>query len=116
MEFPKMSADFVKRVKKDNLAKKFKRFLLLTAVVFVVVLFSRGDYGLLKIFRLHSKVDEAEQQITRLKVQAEDIKWEIDKLKSDSAYIKLYAAENYGYAKADKAIIQFLPPPEDTLK
>ena len=116
MEFPKMSADFVKRVKKEKYAKKFRRFLLLTAVVFVAVLFTRGDYGLLKIYRLHSKVDDTQREITHLKVQAEEIQWEIDKLKADSAYIKLYAAENYGYAKADKAIIQFLPPPEDSLK
>jgi cell division protein FtsB len=116
MEFPKMSADFVGRIKKDNFTKKFRRFALLTAVVFVAVLFTRGDYGLMKIFRLHSKVADAEREITRLKVQAEDIQWEIDKLKADSIYIKLYAAENYGYAQADKAIIQFLPPPEDSLK
>ena len=88
----------------------------MTAIVFVAVLFSRGDYGLFKIYRLHSKVNDAEKEITRLKVQAEDLNWEIKKLKNDSTYLKLYAAEHYGYAKSDQTIIQFLPPPEDSLK
>jgi len=113
-----MSAEITERTKKKSFGKKFKRFMILTAIVFVAVIFTRGDYGLQKIYRLHSKATDAEREIARLQVQAEDLKWEIDKLKADSTYIKLYAAEYYGYAKSDsdQAIIQFLPPPEDSLK
>ena len=116
MDFPRMSTDFLKRFKKEKYSRTIKKFLLLATIVFVGVLFSRGDYGLFKIYRLSSKVNEAEKEITRLKVQAEDLKWEINKLKSDSTYLKLYAAEKYGYAKSDQTIIQFLSPPEDSLK
>jgi len=116
MEFPGMTTDILKRIKMDRLGKRVKKFLLLASIVFVAVLFTRGDYGFYRIYGLHSKVDDTNKEITRLKVQAEDITWEIDKLKNDSTYIKLYASEYYGYAKADQKIIQFLPSPEDSLK
>ncbi|MCP4582501.1 MAG: septum formation initiator family protein [candidate division Zixibacteria bacterium] len=116
MEFPRMTTDILKRLRMDRLGKRVKKFLLLTSVVFVAVLFTRGDYGLFRIYKLHSKVDEAKKDITHLKVQAEDLTWEIDKLKNDSAYIKLYASEQYGYAKSNQKIIQFLPSPEDSTK
>jgi len=120
MKFPVVSKDIKKRLKKSgwpgkDFSGRLKRFLILTGCVFLAVLFARGETGLLKIFRLHSRIDEANREIEQLKVQAEDISWEIDQLKYDSTYIKLYAAEHYGYAKADETIIQFLPVPHDSL-
>ena len=79
-------------------------------------MFARGEYGLLKIYRLHNRIIETEKEIIRLQVESEDLKWEIDKLKNDSTYIKLFAAEYYGYAKPDQSIIQFLPAAEDSSK
>lgn len=95
---------------------KLKTFIILTVVVFIAVLFCSGEYGLFKIYRLHNKIDAAEKDIDQLKVQAVDYQWEIDKLKSDSQYIMLYASETYGYAKPNQTIIQFLPSLNDTLK
>ena len=115
MEFPKVSTDFIKKVKKEK-SGKLRRILYLTAFVFIVVMFARGDDGLIKIYHFNSKIEDAKQDITRLKVEAEDLNWEIKKLKRDSTYIKLYAAERYGYAKADQTIIQFLPAAEDSTK
>lgn len=112
----KVSVGFSARINKRNFSKRVKKFFFLTALVFIAVLFCSGDYGLLKIYRLHSRVKKTKEEITRLKVQAVDLKWEINKLKSDSSYIKLYASERYGYAKSGQTIIQFLPPPEDSLK
>jgi len=113
---PEISTDFLKKINRKTLSKRFKNFLLLTTAVFIAVLFCSGEYGLAKIYRLHNKIDAAEKEIDHLKAQAVDYQWEINKLKSDSQYIKLYASEIYGYAKENQTIIQFLPSPDDTLK
>lgn len=120
MKFPAVSKNIKKRLKKTgwpgkDFSGRAKKFLILSGFVFLAVLFARGETGMLRIFRLHSRIDDAKREIEQLKVQAEDINWEIDKLKSDSTYIKLYAAERYGYAKAGETIIQFLPAPTDSL-
>lgn len=115
MEIPKISKEFIKKVKREKTSKLKKAFFV-SIIVFIVVMFARGDYGLLKIYRLYNKIDSAEKEIVRLKVEAEDLKWELSKLKNDSTYIKLFAAEHYGYAMPDQTIIQFLPAPEDTSK
>ena len=120
MKFPAVSKNIKKRLNKTgwpgrDFPRRAKKFLVLSIFVFLAVLFARGETGILRIFRLHSRIDDAKREIEQLKVQAEDINWEIDKLKSDSTYIKLYAAERYGYAKAGETIIQFLPAPTDSL-
>jgi len=112
---PKVSTDFLNRVNQKKL-KKIKKAILLPLLVFIIVMFCSGDYGLIKIYRLLNKIDTAENEITLLKVQAVDYNWELNKLKLDSTYIKLYASEIYGYGKADQTIIQFLPPPVDSLR
>ena len=113
---PKMSTDFFNKVTRKGIPKNIKKFLLLMVAVFIAVMFCSGEYGLIKIYRLRTKIAAAEKEIDHLKIQAVDLSWEIDKLKSDSVYIKLYASEYYGYAKANQTIIQFLPSPDDSLR
>jgi len=113
---PKVSTDFLDRINRKKFSKKIKRVILLPLVVLIIVMFCSGDYGLIKIYRLRTKIKTAEKEIDRLKVQAVDYNWKINKLKSDSMYIKLYASEIYGYGKADQTIIQFLPSPVDSLR
>jgi len=112
----KISTGFSGKINKRTFSKRVRVFLILTALVFLVVLFCSGDYGLLKIYRLYSKINETKKEITLLKVQAVDLEWKINKLKNDSSYIKLYASEYYGYAKSGQTIIQFLPAPVDSLE
>jgi len=113
MEIPKVPKELVKKARKGK-SSKLKQTLFIFVLVFVAVIFTRGDSGLVKIYRLNDKISTAQQEIVRLKIEAEDLNWEINKLKEDSAYIKLYAAEYYGYAKPDQTIIQFLPAAPDS--
>jgi cell division protein FtsB len=113
---PKISKEFLDKVHKKKMSRKFRGFLILSFLVFLAVLFCSGDYGLLKIYRLHTKINTAEADIVRLKAQAVDLNWEINKLKADTGYIRLYASEHYGYAKPDQTIIQFLPSPDDSIR
>jgi cell division protein FtsB len=107
-ELPKVSRDFNRRVKRKGFSASVKRVVILTFLVGVGVMFAQGDYGLLKIYRLKTKIKAAEKEVTMLKVKAADLKWETEKLKTDSLYIQLYASEKYGYAKPEGQIIQFV--------
>lgn len=113
MEIPKVSKEFINKVKREK-SGRLKRTLFISVIVFVAVMFARGEYGLLKIYRLHNRINETRREIIRLQVESEDLKWEIDRLKNDSTYIKLFAAEYYGYARPDQSIIQFLPAVDDS--
>jgi cell division protein FtsB len=113
-ELPKVSNDFAKKVSKKNLSKNLPKYIIITLFIFAAVLFAQGDYGLLKIFRLNDRINNTQAEITRLKVKATDLKWEIDKLKTDSLYIKIYATEHYGYARPEGQVIQFVSS-EDSL-
>ncbi|NLI16689.1 MAG: hypothetical protein GX409_10440 [candidate division Zixibacteria bacterium] len=107
-EFPKVSQDFNRRINKKSSSVRLKKFIILTFIVGIGVLFMQGDYGLLKIYRLKMKIRAAEKEVTQLKVKAVDLKWETDKLKADSQYIQLYASEIYGYARPEGQIIKFV--------
>ena len=112
----KVSNSLLNRIKRGKVPLILKRFLYLFSFVLLVILFASGENGLLKVYNLHGKIKADKREIAALKAKAADLNWEIDKLKNDSAYIKLYASEIYGYAKADQAIIQFLPARNDSLK
>ena len=107
-ELPKVSQDFNRRVNKKGFSASITRIVILTFLVGVGVIFAQGDYGLLKIYRLKTKIKAAEKEVTQLKVKASDLKWEANKLKTDSLYIQLYASEKFGYAKPEGQIIQFV--------
>ena len=62
MEFPKVSTDFIKKVKKEK-SGKLRRIVYLTGFVFVVVMFARGDDGLIKIYHFNDKIETARQAI-----------------------------------------------------
>ena len=113
---PKFSTDFINKINRKKYSKKLKRMINLRLFVFMGFFFGPGDFGFLNISPLKKKIDSAEKEIDRLKVQAVDYQWEINKLKNDSVYIKLYASEIYGYGKAGQTIIQFIPPLADTTR
>lgn len=104
---PEVSRVFSKKVKKRKSAAVLKKYFVIIFCVFIVVLFASGDYGLIKIYRLHNRIKETRQEIKRLQVQAIDAKWEINKLTTDSSYICRYASEHYVYARPGAKVIQF---------
>jgi cell division protein FtsB len=75
----------------------------------MIISFFWGEYGLVRMFFLSSKIKNLKKDISLLKVQRNDYLWETDKMKNDPAYIQRYAVETYGYAKPEHKIIQFVP-------
>lgn len=95
-------------------------FGLVLITVFIILSFSWGEFGFIRMWILSKRIEKLEKEIATLKVQKQDIAWEIDRMKNDPDYIKKYAVEKYGYARPDQKIIQFVPPDtsatEDTAK
>jgi cell division protein FtsB len=105
----RIGARSTSRMKKSGWKSKVIMFLITTAVVFLIISFFWGEYGLVRMWFLAGKVKNLEKDIALLKVQHNDYLWETDKMKNDPAYIQRYAIETYGYAKPEHKIIQFVP-------
>lgn len=107
--YPKLSDKFSNRVKKSGWGGKIRMFLITLAVVFLVISFFWGEFGFVRIWYLSKKIENLEKDIALLRVQRNDLLWEMDKLKNDPDYIRRYAIEYFGYALPDQKVIQFMP-------
>jgi len=107
-EDPKISG-LKGKIKKSNLRSRLIMFAIIVGVVFIVLSFFWNEYGFIRMWILERKIEKPEKEIVVLKVEKQDLLWEIDKMKNDPEYIKQYAVEKYGYARSDQKVIQFVP-------
>ncbi len=107
--YPSFSKKFGRRIKKSGFVPRLKMFLYVLTIVSVVLIFFWGEFGFFRMWVLHRRVEKLEKDIINLKVIRQDLAWEIDKMKYDPDYLLRYAVENYGYARSDQRIIQFVP-------
>ena len=107
-EDPKISG-LKGKIKKSNLRSRLIMFAIIVGVVFIVLSFFWNEYGFIRMWILERKIEKLEKEIVVLKVEKQDLLWEIDKMKNDPEYIKQYAVEKYGYARSDQKVIQFVP-------
>jgi cell division protein FtsB len=77
--------------------------------VFLILSFFWNEYGFIRMWILKRKIDNLEKELVALQVEQHDLLWEIDRMKNDPDYLKRYAVENYGYARPDQKVIQFVP-------
>jgi len=75
----------------------------------VILVFFWGEFGFFRMWILHRKINKLENEVLALKVAKQDLLWEIDKMKNDPDYLIKHAVENFGYARPDQKIIQFVP-------
>jgi cell division protein FtsB len=107
--YPRTSKRFIQRVKKSSYLPRIRIFIYVLAAVSIILFFFWGEFGFFRVWILHRKMVKLEKEIVALKVTKQDLLWEIDKIKNDSDYLIKYAVENYGYARPDQKIIQFVP-------
>ena len=107
--YPGTSKKFVQRVRKSRFLPRLKVFIYVLIAVSVILIFFWGEFGFFRMWILNRKIDKLEQEILALKVAKQDLLWEIEKMKNDPDYIIKYAVENFGYARPDQKIIQFVP-------
>lgn len=107
--FPRQSKKFSRRVKNLPFLPRIRIFIYVLIAVSIILFFFWGEYGFLRMWILHRRIDKLEKQVLALKVAKQDLLWEIDKMKNDPDYLIKYAVENYGYARPDQKIIHFVP-------
>jgi cell division protein FtsB len=107
--FPRQSKKFARRIRNSRLLPRIKIFVYVLAAVSIILFFFWGEYGFIRMWILHRKIDKLEKEVLALKVAKQDLLWEIDKMKNDPDYLIRYAVENYGYARPDQKIIHFVP-------
>ncbi len=107
--YPKVSKEFKGRLKRSKIKSRLLMFGIITVVVFVILSFFWGEFGFFRMWILSKRIERLQKEIATLQVQKHDLLWEMDKMKNDSDYIKRYAVEEYGYARPDQRVIQFVP-------
>lgn len=107
--YPRTSKKFARRVKGSSIWPRLRLFIYVLAAVSIILIFFWGEFGFIRMWILHRKIVKLENEVLALKVAKQDLLWEIDKMKSDPDYLIKYAVENYGYARPDQRIIQFVP-------
>lgn len=107
--YPKVSRKFKSRLKKSKIKARLLMFGIITAAVFVILSFFWGEFGFFRMWILSKRIERLEKDISTLQVAQHDLLWEMDRMKNDPDYIKRYAVEEYGYARPDQTVIQFVP-------
>lgn len=92
-----------------------KKFAILAGLIFFLLTFFAGDFGFIRIYRLHQK--KAALQIHHKQLQAEilQLKQETYLLQNDPFYIEKIAREKYGLSRPDEKVYRFLPPQDSIL-
>ena len=107
--YPRTSKKFIQRVKKSSYLPRIRIFIYVLIAVSIILFFFWGEFGFFRMWILHHRMAKLEKELVALKVTKQDLLWEIDKIKNDPDYLIKYAVENYGYARPDQKIIQFVP-------
>lgn len=91
-----------------KIPKKTGRWII--GIVLLVLLFFTltGSDGLINLYRTHLEVRQMNRKIEILKSAIDSLKIDIEKLKSDTAYIERVAREKLGMAKKGEKVYKFL--------
>jgi cell division protein FtsB len=66
-----------------------------------------GERGLLRIYHLNQEKDEILARATQLKAENDQLKREIEALKTDRRYIESLARKDFGLVRKNEVIYQF---------
>ena len=92
-----------------------KKFALLAGVIFFLLTFFGGDFGFVRIYRLHQKKEALQIRYKQLQAEALQLKQETSLLQNDPFYIEKIAREKYGLSRPDEKVYRFLPPQDSIL-
>lgn len=86
--------------------KRSLRIALFASVA--LVLYAVLSNGVITLVRLHQDVRSLQKEITLTTTVIDSLKTEIQRLKTDTAYIEHIARERLGMARSDETIIKFI--------
>lgn len=86
-----------------------KRMYLIPAGVILFILYFTifGERGLLRIYHLTQEKKEIEKRVTALQSENDQLKREIEALKTDRRYIESIARKDFGLVRKNEIIYQF---------
>ena len=89
-----------------------KRMYLIPAggILFILFFTVFGERGLLRIYHLTQEKQETQKRFEELKVENENLKREIEALKTDRRYLESIARKDFGLVRPNEIIYQFSPP------
>jgi len=92
-----------------------KKFALLAGVILFLLTFFGGDFGFVRIYRLHQKKEAHQIRYKQLQAEVLQLKQETYLLQNDPFYIEKIAREKYGLSRPDERVYRFLPPQDSAL-
>ena len=86
-----------------------KRMYLIPAGVILFILYFTifGERGLLRIYHLNQEREEVQKRATALQLENDQLKREIEALKSDRRYLESIARKDFGLVRKNEIIYQF---------
>ena len=83
-------------------------FIIPAAVILFFLSFTVfGERGVLRIYRLSQEKEEIEQKAARIRAENEQLRREIEALKSDRRYLESIARKEFGLVRPNEIIYQF---------
>ncbi len=86
-----------------------KRMYIIPAGVILFILYFTifGERGLLRIYHLTQEKKQIEERVTALKAENDQLKREIEALKTDRRYLESIARKDFGLVRKNEIIYQF---------
>jgi len=86
-----------------------KRMYLIPAGVILFILYFTifGERGLLRIYHLNQEKEDVQKRASALQLENEQLKREIEALKSDRRYLESIARKDFGLVRKNEIIYQF---------
>jgi cell division protein FtsB len=86
-----------------------KRMYLIPAGVILFILYFTvfGERGLLRIYHLSREKEEMQKRATVLQAENDQLKREIEALKTDRRYLESIARKDFGLVRKNEIIYQF---------
>jgi cell division protein FtsB len=86
-----------------------KRMYLIPAGVILFILYFTifGERGLLRIYHLNQEKENVQKRAAALQLENDQLKREIEALKSDRRYVESIARKDFGLVRKNEIIYQF---------
>lgn len=86
-----------------------KRMYLIPAGVILFILYFTifGERGLLRIYHLNQEKEDVQKRASALQLENDQLKREIEALKSDRRYLESIARKDFGLVRKNEIIYQF---------
>ena len=104
----------------DRIGKRYMspRFYIIPAAIILFILFFTvfGERGVLRIYRMTQEKEDIQKKAAQIMAENEQLKREIDALKSDRRYLESIARKEFGLVRPNEIIYQFPSKPASEQK